>query len=76
MTDRYKLTVRDDPSSVESLYDLQEDPLEVRNLVSSSEQRRLAADLLAELREWGARTEDPFPSKPRRARESYEPDHL
>lgn len=75
VTDRYKLTVRDDPSSVESLYDMQEDPLELRNLAASREQQRLAADLLAELRGWGARTEDPFPSKPRRARESYEPDH-
>ena len=71
VTQRYKLTVRSEFANVQSLYDLREDPLEMRNLAGKAEARSVQRDLLAELRDWAGRTEDPFPSKPAAARVSY-----
>ena len=73
VTERYKLTVRNDPTAVESLYDLREDPLELRNMASDASNARLVGELAAELRQWSARTGDSFPAKPDSALESYEP---
>ena len=72
VTNRHKLVVRADHDTVESLFDLVEDPFEMRNLAGEPESATLQTDLLAELREWGRRTGDPFPGKPPAARESYD----
>ena len=72
VTQRYKLNVRADHSIVDGLFDLQEDPLELRNLANAAETRRLQDDLLAELKAWGQKTGDPFPAAPEPAREQYE----
>ena len=72
VTDRYKLSVRDGYATVEGLFALQEDPFELRNLAGKPEVRGIQSDLLAELREWGSRTEDSFPSTPRSARDQYQ----
>ena len=72
VTDRYKLSVRDGYSTVEGLFDLQEDPLEMHNLAGKPESNRIQTDLLAVLKEWGGRTEDTFPATPRAAREQYQ----
>lgn len=71
VTQRHKLTARLDYGQVEQLYDLQEDPFELRNLAGKREAQRLENELLTELRDWGKRTEDPFPGKPWTAKESY-----
>lgn len=71
VTDRYKLSVRGGHLSVEGLFDLREDPLEMRNLAGKPGSKRIQSDLLAELRDWGRRTDDPFPSTPRAARKQY-----
>lgn len=72
VTQRYKLNVRADHSIVDGLFDLQEDPLELRNLANTVEARSLQGDLLAELKAWGQRTGDPFPAAPEPAKERYE----
>ncbi|MXY70269.1 MAG: sulfatase [Acidobacteriia bacterium] len=72
VTQRYKLNVRADYSIVDRLFDLQEDPLELRNLANTVEKRSLQDDLLAELKAWGQRTGDPFPAAPEPARKRYE----
>lgn len=72
VTQRYKLNVRADHSIVDRLFDLQEDPLELRNLANTVETRSLQDDLLAELKAWGQRTGDPFPAKPKPAKEQYD----
>lgn len=72
VTQRYKLNVRADHSIVAGLFDLQEDPLELRNLANTVEARSLQDDLLAELKAWGQRTADPFPAVPEPAKEQYE----
>ncbi len=74
LTERHKLTVRGDPTSVESLYDLQEDPLELRNLAGEQGHARMAGELLAALRDWIERTDDPFPGRAPQAREAYDPE--
>ena len=73
VTDRYKLIVRGGYETVEGLFDLQEDPLELRNLAGKPDAIRIHSDLLAELRDWGGRTDDTFPSTPRSAQEQYQP---
>ncbi len=72
VTERYKLNVRGDHSHCEGLFDLQEDPLELQNLVDEPDSQRLRGELLAELKAWGARTRDPFPERPPAAKQSYE----
>ena len=72
VTERYKLSVRGDHNTVEGLYDLREDPLETRNLSASASARQVRSDLLAELRDWGRRTGDTFPSPPESALPQYE----
>ena len=69
VTDRYKLVARVDHNEVDSLYDLQEDPLERRNL--AGKKGGLEKDLMAELRDWGRRSDDPFPQVPAMAKEEY-----
>lgn len=64
VTDRYKLAVRAEFAHVENLFDLQEDPLELRNLVGKSEAKSVRAALLAELRDWASRSGDPYPKTP------------
>ena len=54
VTARHKLTVRGNYEAVNSLYDLQEDPYELRNLAEVPEAKSVASDLLAELRSWGS----------------------
>ncbi len=71
VTDRYKLSIRADYAKVDGLFDLQEDPLEMRNLAGKPDSKGIQSDLLAELMEWGTRTEDSFPSTPRAAQEQY-----
>lgn len=71
VTQRYKLNVRADHSIVDGLFDLQEDPLELRNLANSVESRSLQSDLLTELKAWGQRTGDPFPAPTKPARDWY-----
>ncbi len=71
VTDRYKLTVRSEFANVQSLYDMREDPFELRNLAGQPNARSVQADLVAELRDWAARTEDPFPARPASARTAY-----
>lgn len=72
VTQRYKLNVRADHSIVDRLFDLQEDPLELRNLANTVEAHSLQGELLAELKAWGQRTGDPFPAAPEPARKQYE----
>jgi arylsulfatase A-like enzyme len=71
VTDRYKLSIRAGYETVEGLFDLQEDPLEMDNLAGMPDARGIQRDLLAELRDWGKRTDDSFPSTPRAARRKY-----
>lgn len=71
VTDRYKLTVRNDFANIESLFDLQEDPLELRNLTGEPHAKGIQHDLLAELRAWTHRTADTFPQTPRSAKNQY-----
>ena len=72
ITQRYKLNVRAEYSIVDGLFDLQEDPLEMRNLANTSESRSLQGDLLAELKAWGQKTKDPFPARTKQAKKWYE----
>ena len=71
VTARHKLTVRGNYGAVDSLYDLQDDPYELRNLADVPEAKSMAGDLLAELRSWGTATEDSFPGRPRAAKAEY-----
>lgn len=71
VTQRFKLTVRSTFDNVQSFFDLQEDPYEMRNLASHPRARRELDAHLAELREWAARTGDPFPARPPAARAVY-----
>ncbi len=71
VTDRYKLTVRSEFDNVQDLYDLREDPLELRNLAQQKDFRSVQDDLRAELKEWSARTADPFPERPAAAKALY-----
>ena len=71
VTERHKLIVRAGTAGVHSLYDMQEDPLELRNLAGEPESRRIRDDLLGELQQWAAQTADPFPAKPPAARVRY-----
>ena len=71
VTERYKLTVRSEFGNVQSLYDLQEDPLERRNLAGQPGLRGLQAELHRELQEWTDRTGDPFPARPPAAKALY-----
>lgn len=71
VTERYKLTVRSEFGAVQSLYDLQEDPHEIRNLAGQPGTRSLQDDLHQELREWAVRTGDPFPARPPAAKALY-----
>ena len=71
VTQRHKLTVRSDFANVQSLYDLRDDPFELRNLAGRADARSVQSDLVGELRDWAARTEDPFPARPPSARVSY-----
>ncbi len=71
VTERYKLNVRVDHANVESLFDLREDPLELRNLVGEPRVRSVQSDLLAELKDWGVTSGDSFPLKPSEARPQY-----
>ena len=71
VTARYKLTVRSEFGNVQSLYDLQEDPQELRNLAGQPASRSQQDALCQELREWAVRTGDPFPAMPAVAKASY-----
>ena len=71
VTARHKLTVRGNHEAVNSLFDLQEDPYEMRNLADVSEANSIGGDLLAELRAWGTVTEDSFPARPPAAKVEY-----
>ncbi len=71
VTERYKLNVRVNHANVESLFDLREDPLELRNLVGEPRVRSVQSDLLAELKDWGVTSGDSFPLKPSEARPQY-----
>lgn len=74
VTQRYKLVVRGDYTDLRGLFDLREDPWELRNLANDSRLRTVQSDLLAELRNWGLATEDSFPRKPRAAQVEYKVD--
>ena len=74
VTERYKLVVRGDYTDARGLFDLREDPWELRNLANDSRLRTVQSDLLAELRDWGRATGDPFPKKPRAAQVAYKVD--
>ena len=71
VTERYKLAARVDFGEVDGLFDLQEDPFELRNLAGKPEHKRLEEELVAELRDWGKRSDDSFPKTPAMAREEY-----
>lgn len=71
VTQRHKLTVRSDFATVQSFFDLQEDPHEMRNLAGRPEFRSERDAHLDELRRWAARTGDPFPSRPVPAKALY-----
>ncbi len=71
VTDRYKLSARLDYGQVDGLFDLQEDPFELRNLAGKPAHKRVEKELVAELRDWGKRSDDPFPKTPAMAREEY-----
>lgn len=71
VTERYKLVVRSDFDTVHRLFDLQEDPHELRNLAGQESVRALERDLHAELRRRAAQTGDPFPLRPASAATSY-----
>ena len=64
VTARYKPSVRADFAHVENLFDLQEDPLELRNLAGESDAKSVRDALLAELKDWASRSEDPVREKP------------
>lgn len=74
VTDRYKLVVRGDYSAVRGLFDLREDPWELRNLANDPSLATMQSDLLGELRDWGRITEDAFPNAPNAARVEYKVD--
>ena len=72
VTGRYKLVVRGDPETVEGLFDLEQDPMEVRNLANDATARGTKDDLLAELKGWMVKTSDTFPKRPPAAQEQYD----
>jgi len=53
------------------LFDLDNDPYEMSNLVGLSEHADLQAVLLAELEAWKQKTNDPFPATPAAAKKMY-----
>ncbi len=71
VTARHKLTVRGNHDRMHSLFDLQEDPYELRNLADVEGARSIGSDLLAELRDWGSATADSFPVRPSAAKAEY-----
>ena len=74
VTERYKLVARGDYAGLRSLFDLREDPWELRNLAQDTGMRSVRSDLLDELRAWGRSTEDSFPRTPKAARVKYRMD--
>ncbi len=71
VTDRHKLTRRAGQEEFVSLYDLRDDPLEMRDLAADPVHRRLCEPLLEGLRRHARQTGDPFPGRPAAARVSY-----
>lgn len=71
VTNRYKMTVRGNWNKVEGLYDLQNDPFEMNNLIGSKQHRAEKKELLAELQRQAKETGDTFPNRPESAKPKY-----
>ena len=72
VTERHKLTVRAHYGKIGGLYDLRDDPFEMRNLAGTPDARKIQGALLEELRDWGRKTDDPFPVTPQSALPRYD----
>ncbi len=62
VTDRYKLAVNI-TGEVHRLSDLQEDPLEMKNLKTDPAAKTIRDELMAQLQDYGKKMGDPFPKR-------------
>ncbi|MCA9083925.1 MAG: sulfatase [Planctomycetaceae bacterium] len=72
VTDRWKLTVRHGERNVEHLFDLNEDPFEQHNLVTSDRHKSTITDLTEQLLAIRDATGDSWPRTPKSAASMYE----
>ncbi|MCL5745009.1 MAG: sulfatase-like hydrolase/transferase [Acidobacteria bacterium] len=70
VTPTHKLAVRHD-GKVAGLFDLEKDPLEMKNLAGERSHTALQKHLLERLERWGRETGDPFPNPAEAAQSSY-----
>jgi arylsulfatase A-like enzyme len=70
VTNTHKLSIRHD-GKVAGLFDLEKDPLEMKNFAGERSHAALEKDLLARLKRWGKETGDRFPEPSEPAQASY-----
>ena len=73
VTKRFKLIVGGHKGAIANrrFHNLDKDPFERRNVAGKANIRRHEQRLFAQLKEWAAKTGDPFPARPAAAKERY-----